>query len=173
MGTAPGEPGQTRSLPPVVINDLAALLERLTEAPQLRADIFRLAEELGLDSDTLLRLVEAAEILSFATVEKGDITLTALGETFAEASILARKEIFAARIHRLPIFKWIIGLVQAADRQELSWDVIQAALELEFPPQEAEQQLDTIINWGRYAELLAYDDDSAVLSLDKAPTLAR
>ena len=173
VGTAPGEPGQTRSLPPVVINDLAALLERLTEAPQLRADIFRLAEELGLDSDTLLRLVEAAEILSFATVEKGDITLTALGETFAEASILARKEIFAARIHRLPIFKWIIGLVQAADRQELSWDVIQAALELEFPPQEAEQQLDTIINWGRYAELLAYDDDSAVLSLDKAPTLAR
>lgn len=173
VGTAPGEPGQTRSLPPVVINDLAALLERLTEAPQLRDDIFRLAEELGLDLDTLLNLVEAAEILSFATVGKGDITLTALGETFAEASILARKEIFAARIHRLPIFKWIIGLVQAADKHELSWDVIQAALELDFPPQEAERQLDTIINWGRYAELLAYDDDSAVLSLDKEMTPGR
>ncbi len=173
IGTAPGEPGPTRSLPHVAISDLAALLERLTEAPQQRADIYRLAEELGLISDDLLSLVETAELLRFATVEKGDITLTALGETFAEASILARKEIFASRIHRLPIFKWVLELIQATNRQALDWDVVQAALELEFPPPEAERQLETIVNWGRYAELLAYDDDSAVLSLDAEAALAR
>lgn len=166
VGTAPGEPGLTRRLPHVVISDLAALLEKLTEEPQFRADIYRLAEELGLDSDQLLSLVETAELLGFATVEKGDITLTALGETFAEASILARKEIFATRIRRLPIFKWVAGLLRTAEKQQLAWDVIQAALELEFLPQEAERQLETMVNWGRYAELLAYDDDSAVLSLD-------
>jgi NitT/TauT family transport system ATP-binding protein len=110
--------------------------------------------------------VETAELLGFATVEKGDITLTSLGETFAEASILARKEIFATRIRRLPIFKWVVGLLRATDKQQLAWDVIEAALGLEFPPQEAERQLETIVNWGRYAELLAYDDDSAVLFLD-------
>lgn len=167
IGTAPGEPGPTRSLPRVAITDLAALLERLTEAPQRQADIYRLAQELGLDSDELLNLVETAELLGFATVEKGDAILTPLGETFAEASILARKEIFASRIQRLPIFKWIVRLIQATSNQELDWDAVQAALELEFPPQEAERQLETIVSWGRYAELLAYDDDSAVLSLDK------
>lgn len=172
IGTAPGEPGPTRSLPHVAISDLAALLERLTETPQLQADIYRLAEELGLVSDDLLDLVEAAELLSFATVKQGDITLTALGETFAEASILARKEIFAGRIHRLPVFKWVLGLIQTANKQTLDWDVVQAALEREFPPSEAERQLETIVNWGRYAELLAYDDDSAVLSLDAEATLA-
>lgn len=150
----------------MVISDLAALLEKLTEEPQFRADICRLAEELGLNSDLLLSLVETAELLGFATVAKGDITLTALGETFAEASILARKEIFATRIRRLPIFKWVVALLRAADRQQLGWDVIEAALELEFPPQEAEQQLETMVNWGRYAELLAYDDDSAMLFLE-------
>ena len=166
IGTAPGEPGPTRSLPYIAISDLAALLERLTEAPQQQADIYRLAEELGLLSDDLLSLVETAELLRFATIEKGDITLTALGETFAEASILARKEIFATRIQRLPIFKWVVGLIEAASKQEVPGDVVQAALALEFPPPEAARQLEIIINWGRYAELLAYDDDRAVLSLD-------
>ncbi len=173
IGTAPGEPGQTRRLPHVVISDLAALLEKLTEAPQFRADIYRLADGLGLDSDQLLSLVETAELLGFATVDKGDITLTALGDTFAEASILARKEIFATRIRRLPIFKWVVALLKAADRQQLAWDVIQAALELEFPTQEAERQLETMVNWGRYAELLAYDDDSETLSLDAETVPAR
>lgn len=170
IGTAPGEPGPTRSLPYVAISDLAAFLERLTEAPQLRADIYRLAEELGLVSDEVLSLVETAELLSFATVAAGDITLTALGETFAEASILARKEIFASRIHRLPIFKWVLALIQATNRKALDWDVVQAALELDFPPPEAERQLETIVSWGRYAELLAYDDDNEVLSLDAETT---
>jgi NitT/TauT family transport system ATP-binding protein len=166
VGTAPGEPGLTRRLPHVAISDLAALLEQLTEAPQFQADIYRLAEELGLDSDHLLSLVEAAELLGFATIEQGDITLTPLGETFAEASILARKEIFATRIRRLPVFKWVVALLHVAEKQQLAWDVVQTALELEFPPQEAERQLDTMVKWGRYAELLAYHDDNAVLYLE-------
>ena len=30
----------------------------------------------------------------------------------------------------------------------------------------AGRQVETIINWGRYAELLAYDDDSGSISLE-------
>ena len=33
LGTAPGEPGRTRGLPAVDINDLAGLLERLDDLP--------------------------------------------------------------------------------------------------------------------------------------------
>ena len=166
LGTAPGEPGRTRRLPQVAITDLAALLEYLDDLPGNRADIYRLADELGLSSDLLLSLVETAELLGFATIAKGDITLTSLGETFAEASILARKEIFATRIRRLPIFKWLLAMLRAASRQQLAWDVVQTALELEFPPQEAERQMDTMVSWGRYAEILAYDDDEATLYLE-------
>ncbi len=102
MGTAPGEAGHTRALPPITINDLAGLLEHLDESPNNHTDIYKLATELKVHLDALLRLTEAAELLGFATVAQGDITLTPLGETFAEASILARKEIFATRIRRLP-----------------------------------------------------------------------
>ncbi|MDO9348137.1 MAG: AAA-associated domain-containing protein [Anaerolineales bacterium] len=43
------------------------------------------------------------------------------------------------------------------------------ALELEFPPDEAEKQLDTLINWGRYAEIFSYDDNEERIYLELAP----
>ena len=115
LGTAPGEPGRTRCLPDIHINDLSGLLEHLDELPGDRTDIYRLVDELGMDSDYLLRLTEAAELLGFARIEKGDIYLTPLGETFAEASILARKEIFATRIRRVPLFRWLLNMLKASE----------------------------------------------------------
>ncbi len=170
FGSAPGEPGRTRALPHISINDLTGLLEHLNEAPGRRHDIYRLVDELGVDSDHVLRLTDAAELLGFATVAEGDITLTPLGETFAEASILARKEIFATRLRRLPLFRWMTALVRAAEGQRLKSEVVRTALELEFPAEEAERQLETAIRWGRYAELLAYDDNDEVLYLESATT---
>jgi NitT/TauT family transport system ATP-binding protein len=170
VGTAPGEPGRTRALPHIGITDLAGLLEQLNDLPGNRSDIYRLAEMLKVDSDHLLRLMEMAELLGFVTITQGDITLTSLGETFAEASILARKEIFATRIRRLPIFKWLLTMLQAADKQHLAWDVVQTALELEFLPEEAERQLETAVNWGRYAELLAYNDSTEEIYIESGET---
>ncbi len=163
VGTAPGEPGRTRALPDIAIGDLIGVLERLLKMPDHTADIFRLAEELRVDSDYLLRLTEAAELLGFATLAQGDITLTPLGETFAEARILTRKEIFATRIRRLPLFKWLLRMLEATDTHRLERNVILAALQLDFPPEEAERQLDLIIEWGRYSELLEYDDSSGMI----------
>lgn len=171
LGTAPGEPGLTRALPYITINDLAGLLEHLVEAPDNRRDIYQLAKELQVDSNQLLRLIEAAELLGFATIAQGDISLTSLGETFAEASILARKEIFATRVRRLPLFKWLTIMLQAAEGQKLRRGVIQTALELDFPPAEAKQQLETIINWGRYAELIVYDSNDENLYLESLNTM--
>ncbi|MGC8863273.1 MAG: AAA-associated domain-containing protein, partial [Armatimonadota bacterium] len=166
VGTAPGEPGRTRALPNITIDDLTGVLERLLEMPDHTADIFRLAEELRADSDHLLRLTEAAELLGFATLAQGDITLTPLGETFAEARILARKEIFATRIRRLPLFQWLLRMLDAAHNHQLERDVTLAALLLDFPPEDAKRQLDMVIEWGRYAEILEYDDSSEMISLE-------
>jgi len=171
MGTAPGEAGRTRALPHTTINELAGLLEHLHEAPQHRADLYQLAKDLKVELNALLPLTEAAELLGFATIAQGDITLTPLGETFAEASIQARKEIFATRIRRLPFFKWLLSMLQAADSHQLEKDVLTTALELDFPPEEAARQVEVAINWGRYAEILAYNDRTATIDLEN-PTAA-
>lgn len=107
--------------------------------------------------------------MGFATVEKGDISLTALGETFAEAGIQARKEIFATRIRRLPLMRWLTTMLTNSENHALDWDIIHTALELEFPEDEAEKQLDNLINWGRYAELISYNDDKALIYLETQP----
>ena len=166
VGTAPGEPGRTRGLPQITINDLAGLLENLADSPGNRDDLYRLADELSVDTDHLLRLTEASELLGFATVAQGDIALTPLGETFADASILARKEIFAARMRRLPFTRWVLTMLNAADKHRLQREVLKTALELEFPPDQADRQLETMVNWGRYTELLSYDDDDDVFYLE-------
>jgi NitT/TauT family transport system ATP-binding protein len=165
-GSAPGAPGKTRPLPHIVLSDLFGLVEHIDLSPGNTADIYRLADEFQMEVDDVLPLVEAAEILGLAVVSKGDIALTTLGETFAEASIAARKEIFASRIRRLPFFQWMLTLLRKSDRQQLKWDVVQMALELEFPPHEAEKQLETAVTWGRYATVLAYEDDTGILSLE-------
>jgi len=168
MGTAPGEPGETRSLPIIPINSLVGLIEHLDDEPNSKADIYMLAQELQLDSDQLLRHTEAAELLGFATIHQGDITLTTLGETFAEANILARKEMFATRLRRLPLFRWLTKMLVEQEKRELSVKAILEALEEDFPPEVAEKQLETAVDWGRYAEVLSYDDASEVVYLESA-----
>ncbi len=166
LGTAPGEVGLTRQLPEVGISDLAGLLEYLSESGQVIYDLYLIEDELGIESDYLLRLTETAELLGFASIAKGDIAITPIGQAFAEASILARKEIFASRARRIPMMRWLLSMLQASDKQQLKRDVIQMALSLEFPQEEADSQIETLIKWGRYGELLNYDDDTETLSIE-------
>jgi NitT/TauT family transport system ATP-binding protein len=59
-------------------------------------------------------------------------------------------------------------MLQAADRHELEADVVQSALEIEFPSEEAEKQLAIAIDWGRYAEVIAYDHSAGMIYLEAA-----
>jgi NitT/TauT family transport system ATP-binding protein len=93
-----------------------------------------------------------------------------LVDLFAEASILGRKAIFAARLQRVPLFRWLLSLLRASHRQQLDYGVVQTALELEFPRDEAERQLEIATQWGRNAEILAYDDTEETFYLESAAT---
>jgi NitT/TauT family transport system ATP-binding protein len=171
LGPAPGEPGRTRQLPDVTVAELAGFLEHLRDLRSQETDIFRLAEELHVNSEHVLRVADAAERLGFVVVSHGDIAETPLGETFAEASIQARKEIFGTRVRRVPIVNWMLSMLESADRHELEASVLRSALGLEFPPEEAARQLAIAIDWGRYAEIIAYDHSAGMIYLE--PEAAR
>ncbi len=167
LGTAPGEPGMTRALPQASIDTLTGLLEHLNEEAQDHQEVSHLADDLGMELDDLLPSVEADEILGFVQVRQGDAGLTPLGETFAEASILARKEIFASRARRVPLIRWILKELHSAPDGRVPRQVFQDVLEWEFIPQDAADQMDVAIAWGRYGELFGYDDDSDLLYLEQ------
>jgi len=165
LGTAPGQPGPKAKLPKARINALAGLMETLS-ASNARADLPALADQLSLELDDLLPVVEAAELLGFAQVAQGDIHLTPLGQTFADASILARKEIISGRILRQPTVAWIFETLQLDDDQRVAEEYFLERLSTDFGD-EAEEQLDVAIHWGRYAELFSFDDDTDELYLEK------
>jgi len=163
QGTGPGQPGQ--KLPLARLNALAGLVEKLA-AEGGHADLYRLSGELVLELDDLLPLVEAGEILGLVTVKEGDLHLTPLGQTYAEASILARKELIAGRILRLSTTRWIYETLQNDDNQRVDKDYFVDILRHNFGDR-AEGQLDIAVGWGRYAELFGYDSDTDELYLEK------
>jgi len=163
-GTAPGQPLPAKRLPLARINGLAGLMEKVAEEGG-RADLHRIGSGLHLELDDLLPVVEAAQLLGFAQVDTGDILLTPLGQAFADASIPARKEIIAGRILRHPTIRWIYETLQQDDDRRVAESFFQERLQAEFG-EHAAAQLDTAINWARYAELFAFDDDTDELFLE-------
>jgi NitT/TauT family transport system ATP-binding protein len=166
FGTAPGTPGQTKALPAAVFNRLAGLLEAVDAEQGNQVDLYRLAEDLKLELDDILPIVEGAEVLGFATIDQGDMRLTPLGEAFATASIVARKEILAGRVMRLPIIRWIYETLQKDDNQRIAEDYFVDQLQADFGDF-AKEQLDIAVDWGRYADLFAYDEGSGELFLEE------
>jgi NitT/TauT family transport system ATP-binding protein len=163
LGQAPGK-GKMRRLPQARLNALAGLLEKLS-AEAGRADIYRLAADTTMELDDLLPIVEAGELLGFLHVLEGDLLLTELGKAYAEASVLGRKEMFASRILRLPVINWIYETLQQDDNQRVAKQYFVDKLEPDFHDR-TKKQLDRAINWGRFAELFAFDDDTDELYLE-------
>ncbi|MGE5820584.1 MAG: AAA-associated domain-containing protein [Deltaproteobacteria bacterium] len=164
LGTQPGQPGVTRPLPNSQLSAVAGLLEKLVEEGG-RVDLYRISGDLVLELDDLLPIVETGDLLGFTSVHEGDLLLTPLGRAYADATILARKAIIVGRVLRLPVIAWIYETLQRDDNQRVAWDYFYEKLQADFGDL-AKQQLDIAINWGRHAELFAYDNDSGELYLE-------
>lgn len=163
LGTAPGSHG-LRRLPRARIEALGGLAETAA-AGDGRSDLPSLARTLGPNINELLPLVEAAERLGFARVERGDLILLPLGHEYAAASIPLRKELIASRSLRVPLIRWIYETLTRDDGQRIDRHYFIDALRKEFGD-DAEAQLTIAVDWGRYAELFAYDKNTDTLFLE-------
>ena len=115
----------------------------------------------------LFPLTELLEILHFAKVSKGDITITEEGKAFADADILERKKIFSVHLKKyVPLARFIYDRLIRHPRHRALEENFLSLLEDYLSEEEAERVLGTVIEWGRYAELFAYDYNSGVLSLE-------
>lgn len=155
-------------LPDVEISELIGFVDALSsEDTSGPIDLPMLSETLHLEDDSLFQLSEALEILNFAAVSKGDITLTALGKEFANGSIQERKKLFATQLeNRVPLAKHIRETLDNRTNHKENEQYFLAELQEQLTETEAERVLTVMIDWGRYAEIFAYDYDSGMLSLE-------
>jgi NitT/TauT family transport system ATP-binding protein len=167
-GAKPEPIGIGFRLPDASVQQLSGLIENLTEAPYHgRADLPHLADEENLVMDELFPLIETLQLFGFAHVSGGDIELTPLGQAYAQAEMLARKQIFAeALLKNVPLAAHIRRVLDERPGHRAPAARFLRELEDYLSEEEAERVLDTVINWGRHAEIFAYDYDSEVLSLE-------
>ncbi len=179
LTTVPGREGGKRGaraetidiayrLPDASIQQLAGLLDALSAPPyEGRADLPRLAESEHLSTDDLMVLIDALQLLGFAHVGGGDIETLPAGRSFAAADLLHRKQIFADHIRRsIPLVAHIRKVLDERPGHSAPESRFLAELEDHLSDDEAQRVLEMVINWGRYAELFAYDYDSGILSLE-------
>ncbi len=158
-------------LPSVSVNQLAGLLEELLTLEQgsgnSRISLPELAEDMHFSVDDLFPLIEAVELLGFAQVADGDIELTAAGRLFVDADVQERKPLFARHlIARVPLSARIRAVLDERHNHRAPGARFRTELEDLLSEEEAERVLDTAIDWGRYAEMYAYDDNADVFSLE-------
>ena len=136
---------------------IAGLLEFLIDHGN-KADIYRLADDLSFEIDDLLPIVDAAALLGFLSVTEGDAVLTPVGVDFANAEILRQKEIFrAAAVQNVLLLRQIVRALEAKSDGSVPEEFFHDMLDEQFSEEETLRQLETAVNWGRYAELFDFD----------------
>lgn len=149
-------------------NTFAGMMEEIAAPPYHgKADIPALADSLHMEVDDLFPVAETLQLLRFVEIAEGDIALTAAGKRFADADTDTRKSIF--RDHLLtyvPVAARIKQVLDERPSHKAPASRFREELEDYMTEDQATVTLATVTNWGRYAEVFAYDETSQVFSIE-------
>jgi len=136
---------------------IAGLLELLLDKGG-HDDIYRLADDLAFEIDDLLPIVDAATLLGLLTVEEGDAVITQEGRAFTEGDIQHQKLLFrTAATEKILLMRQITRALATKSNHSVPEEFFHDLLDEQFSEEETVRQLETAVNWGRYAELFDYD----------------
>jgi NitT/TauT family transport system ATP-binding protein len=131
-----------------------------------REDLYSLSEQLAMDVDDLLPIVEASVMLGFANLKEGEVEINPEGVAFADSDILTQKVLFReAALRHVAILQSIDSVLHAKSDHSIPEEFFHDILDEHFSQDEVERQLETAMNWGRYAEIFDYDAERGRLVL--------
>jgi NitT/TauT family transport system ATP-binding protein len=109
-------------------------------------------------------------MLDYATVHEGDVEITPTGRAFAEADILTRKILFRdAALKNVTLLRFMDTTLRSKSDHTIPDEFFHDVLDEHFSEKETVRQMETALNWGRYAEIFDYDSDTGRLHLADAP----
>ncbi len=160
---APLRTAKYQMLPHARVGGITGMLEILQDRGG-REDLFRLSEDLIMDTQDLLPILEACALLGFARLTEGDVEITPQGVRFADADIQGRKTLFRqAVLEHVTILKQIDSILTRKSDHSIADEFFHDILDEHFAEDEVLRQLDTAINWGRYAEIFDYNRETGQL----------
>ncbi|MCR4398655.1 MAG: AAA-associated domain-containing protein [Firmicutes bacterium] len=158
------------NLPSVSIGKVIGFLEILDDLGG-RDDVFRAATALQMELDDILPVIEAAAVLGLIKVEKGDAWVTEEGRRFLDSDINQRKRMICLRLEEIGLFKELVGILRSRKNARISRSAYASRVLKGLYSRDAADLLHTMIDWGRYAELIGYNEDSDEIYLDQPITL--
>ncbi len=161
---APAAPQRLIPFPRVHVSEVTGLLDHLLTRPDGKGHVFELAEDLGVDYDRMTAVVRGAEQLGWVTTPGEVVQLTLAGREVMAMDDSARKDAARARLKKHPLFGRVIAMLAESDGSVEDEEVL-ADITIYFPFIPAESLFQTIVEWGRYAELLDHDAAAGRLML--------
>ncbi len=155
----------TTPLPHARPGAISGLLELVEEygGPE---DVAVISDRLRIEADDLLPILDAAVLLGFAMVKEGDVTLTDIGRTFANAEVEQARTIFREQAMKFaPMVRTIYEVLLSSRGKPVHEDFFLDILDENYSDEEARNQFETAVNWSRYAGLMEYDSDEKTLQL--------
>ena len=152
-------------IPNVPISRIIGLLKVLDDAGG-RYDIFRLAREINFEFGEILKVIKAAEMLELVVTPGADAVLTAKGKELLKARVNARKKLLREQIVHLPLFRTVVDALLRSENHRAEEGAFLEIFALHLPAEDSEAVLKTVIDWGRYTELLGYSPDDHEVYLD-------
>jgi NitT/TauT family transport system ATP-binding protein len=117
-----------------------------------------------VDYDRMSAVVRAAEQLSWVTTPGEVVQLTGAGRDVMAMDDGERKDATRARLLKQPLFGRLVGMLKESEGVVEDEEVL-ADLTIYFPFIPVESLFRTLVEWGRYAELLDHDPDAGRLAL--------
>ncbi|KAF7600715.1 MAG: nitrate ABC transporter ATP-binding protein [Candidatus Dactylopiibacterium carminicum] len=170
---APARPHLVERLPAADVESMEGILELLAARPFAgHADLPQLAEESGLTDEDLLPISSALHMLRLAVLEKGDISLTPIGQRYVAGSNLLRHEIFGQQLlEHVPLIANIRHNLEQEEHGALRAEHFLKLLSDSMNLEEARDVLSTAVEWARYGEVFEYDYHNGIIHLPEGTPL--
>ena len=128
-------------------------------------DVALLADDLDLEIDEIFPALEFAEVLQLVKVTDGRATFTDLGKKLMGGSIRERKTTIRDQLRKTTLFKTLLRALESAPEHSLSDEDLGQIVSFTTAP--ADEAVQNIVNWGRYADLFRYDSAEQRLILTR------
>jgi len=176
-GTATALPGESEPgaataarvepIPNVPVETMIGLLEIIEDAKET-INVFDLSGRIGKEFGETIAIVKASEMLDLVDTPKDDVLMTQAGWYFLAAPPPARKTLFRQAILKLRLFQMLTARLEESPDGRIDADSVLDELATLLPYDHPAKLLETLIAWGRYAELIDFDQNANAVYLHEA-----
>jgi NitT/TauT family transport system ATP-binding protein len=165
--SAPTAATRVEPIPNVPVENIVGLLEIIEDAKET-INVFDLSARIGKEFGETIATAKAAEMLGLVDTPKDDVLMTQAGWYFLAAPSPARKAMFRQAIMKLRLFQMLTARLNEAPDKRIDAGSVLEELGRLLPYDHPAKLLETLIAWGRYAELIDFDQDTNTVYFHEA-----